>query len=129
MIYVLLATVCDVMPLRKINRIIALTALKNFDINKNIAFNELFNLNNKKNKLNINDLGYLIGPILNAGGRLGKSSYASELLSSTNLEVITNKFNELIKLNNKRKEIETLIFEEINFQKIEDEHNGCYHLL
>ena len=122
LIYVLLATVCDVMPLRKINRIIALTALRDFDINKNMAFNELFNLNNKKNKLTINDLGYLIGPILNAGGRLGKSSYASELLSSTNLEVINTKSNELIKLNNKRKEIETLILEEINFQKIEDEN-------
>ena len=43
LIYVLLATVCDVMPLRKLNRLIALNALKNFDINKNLAFNELFN--------------------------------------------------------------------------------------
>ena len=122
LIYVLLATVCDVMPLRKINRIIALTALRDFDINKNMVFNELFNLNNKKNKLSINDLGYLIGPILNAGGRLGKSSYASELLSSNNLEVINTKSIELIKLNNKRKEIETLILKEINFKKIEDEN-------
>ena len=53
LIYVLLATVCDVMPLRKLNRLIALTALKDFDIRKNIAINELFNLNDKKNKLNI----------------------------------------------------------------------------
>ena len=29
-----LATVCDVMPLRKLNRLIALNALKNFDIKK-----------------------------------------------------------------------------------------------
>ena len=123
LIYVLLATVCDVMPLRKLNRLIALTALKNFDINKNIAFNELFNLNKKKNKLNINDLGYLIGPILNAGGRLGKSNYATELLSSDNLEVVKIKSNELIKLNNKRKEIETLVLDEIDFQKIEKENN------
>ena len=71
LIYVLLATVCDVMPIRKINRLIALNAFKNFDIKQNIAFNELFILNNKKNKISINDLGYLIGPILNAGGRLG----------------------------------------------------------
>ena len=122
LIYVLLATVCDVMPLRKLNRFIALNVLKNFDVNKNLAFNELFNLNNKKNKLNINDLGYLIGPILNAGGRLGKSNYATELLSSDNLEVINIKSNELIKLNNKRKEIETLVLEEINFEKIEKEN-------
>jgi len=122
LIYVLLATVCDVMPIRKLNRLIAITALKNFDINKNIAFNTLFNLNDKKSKLNINDLGYLIGPILNAGGRLGKSDYATELLSSDNIDIINIRSTELIKLNNKRKEIETLVLDEIDFQKIEDEN-------
>ena len=121
LIYVLLATVCDVMPIRKLNRLIALIVLKNFDINKNIAFNELFNLNNKVNKININDLGYLIGPILNAGGRLGKSSYASELLSSDDLNFVNTRSKELIELNNKRKKIESLIMSEINFQKIENE--------
>ena len=122
LIYVLLATVCDVMPIRKLNRLIAITTLRDFDINKNIAFNTLFNLNNKKNKLNINDLGYLIGPILNAGGRLGKSSYATELLSSDNMDIINIRSNELIKLNNKRKEIETLVLDEIDFQNIEYEN-------
>ena len=122
LIYALLATVCDVMPIRKLNRLIALVVLKNFDIDKNIAFRELFNLNNKKNKLSINDLGYLIGPILNAGGRLGKSHYATELLSSDDLEIVSIKSNELIKLNNKRKEIETLILNEIDFQNIENEN-------
>jgi single-stranded-DNA-specific exonuclease len=122
LIYVLLATVCVVMPLRKLNRHIALFTLKNFDINKNIAFKELLSLNNKKNKLNINDLGYLIGPILNAGGRLGKSNFASELLSSDDLEVVNIKSNELIELNNKRKKIETLILNEIDFNQIEKEN-------
>mgnify|MGYP001345117160 CR=1 FL=1 len=122
LIYVLLATVCDVMPIRKLNRLIAITALKNFDINKNIAFKELFNLIGKKDKLNINDLGYLIGPILNAGGRLGKSNFASELLSSNNIELVNMKSNELIKLNNQRKKIENLILDGIDFYKIESEN-------
>ena len=122
LIYVLLATVCDVMPLRKLNRIITINALKNFDITQNLAFNALFTLSNKKNKININDLGYLIGPILNAGGRLGKSNYATEFLSSNNHEIITNRLNDLIKLNNKRKEIETLILNDIDFKKIEEEN-------
>jgi len=122
LIYVLLATVCDVMPLRKLNRLIALSALKNFDITKNLPLNTLFELNNKKNKININDLGYLIGPILNAGGRLGKSEYATELLSSNNDLVIKDRSNHLIRLNSKRREIETLILSEIDFQKIEKEN-------
>jgi single-stranded-DNA-specific exonuclease len=122
LIYVLLATVCDVMPLRKLNRLIALVVLKDFNIDQNITFKELFNLNNKKNKLNINDLGYLIGPILNAGGRLGKSSYATELLSSDNLNFVNIRSNELIKLNNKRKKIEALTLNEIDFQNIENKN-------
>ena len=122
LIYVLLATVCDVMPLRKINRLIALIALKNFDMNKNKAIKKLFYLHNKKNKININDLGYLIGPILNAGGRLGKSDFASELLASDDLKNINDKSNELIKLNDKRKKIESLIIDNIDFQKIEKEN-------
>ncbi|WP_415285340.1 single-stranded-DNA-specific exonuclease RecJ [Candidatus Pelagibacter sp. Uisw_130] len=122
LIYVLLATVCDVMPLRKLNRLIALNALKNFDIKKNLPLNTLFELNEKKNKININDLGYLIGPILNAGGRLGKSQYATELLSSNNAHVVTNRSTHLIRLNDKRKEIETLVLNEIDFEKIEKEN-------
>ena len=121
LIYVLLATVCDVMPLRKLNRLISINALKEFKINNNYAFSKLFNLNNKNNKLNINDLGYLVGPILNAGGRLGKSNYATELLSSNDLEIIDNRSVELIKLNNKRKNIETIIINEIDFEKIQNE--------
>jgi single-stranded-DNA-specific exonuclease len=122
LIYVLLATVCDVMPLRKLNRLIALNALKNFDITKNLPLNTLFQLNEKKNKITVNDLGYLIGPILNAGGRLGKSQYATELLSSDNNQIVNDRSNNLIRLNNKRKEIETLVLDEIDFQEIEKEN-------
>ena len=120
LIYVLLATVCDVMPIRKLNRLIAINALNNFDIEKNLPIKTLFELNNKKNKININDLGYLIGPILNAGGRLGKSEYATEVLSSSNDKIINDKCKDLIKLNEKRKHIESLILNEINFKKIEE---------
>ncbi|MDB9799888.1 single-stranded-DNA-specific exonuclease RecJ [Candidatus Pelagibacter sp.] len=121
LIYVLLATVCDVMPLRRINRLIALNALKDFNITKNLPLNTLFELCKKKNKININDLGYLIGPILNAGGRLGKSKYATELLSSNNDQVVKDRSKYLIKLNDKRKKIEDLILNEIDFKKIEKE--------
>ena len=122
LIYVLLATVCDVMPIRKLNRLISIIALKEFNIETNLAIKELFNLNNKKSKININDLGYLIGPILNAGGRLGKSNYATELLSSDDPKIINERSIELIKLNEKRKKIETIIMNEINFFDIEQEN-------
>jgi single-stranded-DNA-specific exonuclease len=124
LIYVLLATVCDVMPLRKLNRLISIKALNEFNIKKNPAFEKLYKLNDKKNKININDLGYLIGPILNAGGRLGKSNYATELLSSINNKIINEKSIELNRLNIKRREIETKILNTINFDKIEKENQN-----
>ena len=105
------------------NRLIALEALKSFDINKNLAFKELFNLNNINHVLNINDLSFLIGPILNAGGRLGKSNYATELLSSENQEFINVKSLDLIDLNNKRKKIEAVTLENIDLKKIENEND------
>ena len=119
LIYVLLATVCDVMPLRKLNRLIAITALKEFNFNDNKVFSKIYELSKKKNKININDLGFLIGPILNSGGRLGKSNYAVELLSSENIQTIKQRSADLITLNNKRKEIEHATLEEINFDEIE----------
>ena len=122
LIYVLLATVCDVMPLRKLNRLIALNTIKNFNINDNIIFKTLYKLADKNNKLTVQDLGFFIGPIINSGGRLGKSMFATDLLSSNNPQHITVRSNELIKLNNKRKEIEKKILNEIDFKKIKYEN-------
>ena len=122
LIYVLLATVCDVMPMRKINKIIAKNVLKKFQIKDNIAFKSLLRFDKKKIKINIDDLGYVVGPIVNAGGRLGKSNYGTELLTSDNSQVINNRSDMLIDLNNKRKEIENIILSEVDFQKIKDEN-------
>ena len=119
LIYVLLATVCDVMPLRKLNRLIAIKALTNFNINNFQFFKEIYKSKEIKSKISIDDLGYLIGPILNSGGRLGKSNYATELLSSNDKNFISYKTGELIQLNERRKLIEQNILDEIDFSKID----------
>ena len=62
LIYVLLATVCDVMPLRKFNKILASNVIKNFKIENNLAFKTIFNQLGLKKKLAVDDLGFLIGP-------------------------------------------------------------------
>ena len=121
LIYVLLATICDVMSLRKINKIIASDVINNFNIKDNQAFNYLFQQFEINRKLNVGDLGYLIGPIINAGGRLGFSSYGTELLTSDNPEIIKKRSIQLIKLNNKRKILEQNILNEIDFDKIKKE--------
>jgi single-stranded-DNA-specific exonuclease len=124
LIYVLLATICDVMPLRKINKIIAQNTIDNFKIQNNLALNHIFEQFNLKKKLTIDDLGFLIGPIINSGGRLNKSNYGVELLSTDNLEIIKDRSSKLIALNNKRKILEQSILGEIDFKKIKKENKN-----
>ncbi len=125
LIYVLLATICDVMPLRKLNKLISIIALKEFRFEDNQTLRQLFDLSNKKNKINISDLGFLIGPILNSGGRLGKSNYATELLSSNNLQIIKQRSEQLISLNIKRRTIENIILDNLDFKKIVSENENA----
>jgi len=122
LIYVLLATICDVMPLRKINRIIAHNTIDNFKIQNNTALNYIFDQYNLKKNLTIDDLGFLIGPIINAGGRLNNSNYGVELLTTDNIQIIKDRTKKLIQLNNKRKIIEQNILDEIDFKKIKNEN-------
>ena len=122
LIYVLLALVCDVMPLRKINRSIALNLIKNFNIKDNIVFKTLYELSEKKKNLTIDDLGFFIGPIINSGGRLSNSLIAANLLISNNLPFIKDQSKKLIQLNNKRREVEDKILSNIDFELIEKEN-------
>jgi len=124
LIYVLLATICDVMPLRKINKIIAHNAIDNFKIQNNLALKHIFEKYNLKKKLTVDDLGFLIGPIINSGGRLNNSNYGVELLSAEDLNIIKDRFNKLNNLNNKRKLIEQNILDEIDFEKINKQNKN-----
>jgi single-stranded-DNA-specific exonuclease len=122
LIYVLLATICDVMPLRKINKTIAQNTIDDFNLKDNIALNYIFDQLSLKKKISIDDLGFLIGPIINSGGRLNYPNYAVDLLSSDNKKIIKNRADKLIILNNKRKKIEQTILSEIDFEKIKKEN-------
>ena len=124
LIYVVLATICDVMPLRKINKIITRNTLENFNLKNNAALSYVFNQYGINKKITVDDLGFLIGPIINAGGRLNSSNYGVELLTTNNEEIIKDRSNKLIELNNKRKKIEQDILNEIDFEKIRKKNNN-----
>ena len=124
LIYVLLATVCDVMPLRKINKIIAQNTINDFNLKDNVALNYIFEKFNLKKKISIDDLGFLIGPIINSGGRLNYPEYAVDLLSTDNDKIIKDRAEKLIILNNKRKQIEQNILNKIDFEKIKKENKN-----
>ena len=64
-----LATTCDVMPLRGLNRNIILKAIKEYNYKNSYFINYLITQTKKTNNFDYDDFGYLIGPILNSGGR------------------------------------------------------------
>jgi len=122
LIYVLLATVCDIMPLRYINRIIAKNILQNFNINESYFIKRIFEILKINRPLNIEDLGYLIGPIINSSGRIGDPKKAVNLLIATENDIIDKLTSELIELNTKRKDIEENIIKNLDFSKMNNKN-------
>ena len=118
LIYVLLASLCDVMPLRNLNRNIAIKVLNEFNIKNTYIINKIFTLKKINRPLEIEDLNFLIGPILNSAGRLNDPNIVVELLTNESLVIKEKILTELIKLNEKRKIIEEKSIKEYNFDLI-----------
>ena len=121
MIYVLLGTVADVMPMRGINKILAKNVLLHFDISKNLILKNLFKILEIKNRLTLNDLGYKIAPLINAAGRLENANVVIELFTTKLEEKIYKISNNLFKLNNRRKLIEDKILDKLDYLNLYNE--------
>ena len=75
-----LGTVCDVVPLVGLNRAIVKQGLKVIKSKKNLGLKTLLDICKIESNPSIYHLGYLIGPRINAGGRVGKCSHGANLL-------------------------------------------------
>lgn len=103
---VAMATVGDVMDLQGENRIIVKEGLKRIANTKNYGLRALIAVN-QLNPLAITayHIGFVIGPCLNAGGRLDTAYMALELLMSETKEEAESRAGELKALNESRKEM------------------------
>lgn len=111
--FVSLATVADVMPMRKINRSLCHIGLDTFSRKKIKYFNSILDFYKINRKLDIEDLSFLLCPILNSGGRLNDSKLSTTLLTTQNERLIETISNKLIKLNERRKKIEKIFINDI----------------
>lgn len=99
-----IATVCDVMELKGENRATVYHGIKAIENTDNIGLNALLARNELKGKpLSCYHLGFVIGPCLNASGRLDTASRAIELLMETDNAKALAMANELVELNGQRK--------------------------
>ncbi len=99
-----IATVCDVMELKGENRATVYHGIKAIENTDNIGLNALLARNELKGKpLSCYHLGFVIGPCLNASGRLDTAGRAIELLMETDNAKALAMANELVELNGQRK--------------------------
>ncbi len=80
---VALGTVCDVMPLTGLNRAFVSQGLKVMAQRRRLGLNVLADVARMDESPNVYHLGFLLGPRINAGGRVGKSGLGVELLTAT----------------------------------------------
>ncbi len=74
----------DIVPVTGENRIIAYYGLKQFNENPRPGFKAMLELANIKRELTVSDLVFIIGPRINAAGRIENGKKAVELLISDN---------------------------------------------
>ncbi len=101
-----LGTICDVVPLVGLNRAIVKQGLKIISLKKNLGLKTLIDLCKIETKPSTYHLGYVIGPRINAGGRVGKCSHGANLLLNNNPKESFQIASELEKYNSDRKKLE-----------------------
>lgn len=109
---VALGTVCDVMKLIGLNRVFVSQGLKVLQQRKNLGLKTLCDIAGLNEKPGCYHLGFVLGPRINAGGRVGKSSLGATLLSTLCPDEANTLAIELEKHNNERKVIEMVMIEE-----------------
>ena len=101
-----IATVGDVMKLQDENRLIVKYGLKKIGSTKNTGLRMLVEKNNlDMNNLSAYHIGFVIGPCLNAGGRLKSAKVALRMLLEQDPDRVSGLADELKELNDVRKDM------------------------
>ena len=115
---VALGTVADVARLKNLNRAFVTQGLKVMANGRNIGLVALAEAARLVKAPSCRDLGFALGPRINAGGRVGKSDLGVRLLTCTDLEEARAIAAELDRLNEERRAIETMVSEQASEQAL-----------
>jgi single-stranded-DNA-specific exonuclease len=106
---VALATVCDVVPLKGLNRAYVTQGLKVMARRENIGLAALADTARLKRRPDTHALGFLLGPRINAAGRIGDAGLALRLLTTRDRGEASQIAQELEAFNRERQEIEIAV--------------------
>lgn len=109
---VALGTICDVVPLTGVNRALVSQGLKVMAMRRNIGIATVLDMARSDEKPNAYSCGFIIGPRINAGGRVGKSDLGARLLSTEDELEVKYLATELEQYNAERKAIESMVLEQ-----------------
>jgi single-stranded-DNA-specific exonuclease len=109
---VALATVCDVVPLKGINRAFVVQGLKVLRNRQNPGLKALCDAAGVNKPPSPYTLGFILGPRINAGGRIGDPSLGARLLATPDATEAARIAQTLDALNRERREIEVRTVEE-----------------
>ncbi|MDX2112458.1 MAG: single-stranded-DNA-specific exonuclease RecJ [Alphaproteobacteria bacterium] len=109
---VALGTVADVVPLIGANRALVAQGLKVMAAKQNIGIRTLLQTARADGQLAAYHCGFILGPRINAGGRVGKSDLGVRILTSESEEEATMLAAELERYNEERRAIEAGVLEE-----------------
>lgn len=102
--FVSIATVCDVVDLVDENRVFVKNGLEMLNNTSNIGLKSLIEASGLEGKqISAYHLGFVIGPCLNATGRLESAKMGLKLLMEKDLTIAQNMAKEIVELNNSRK--------------------------
>ena len=113
-----LGTVCDVVPLIGLNRAIVKQGLKVLKFKKNLGLKTLLDICKIETTPTPYHLGYVIGPRINAGGRVGKCSHGANLLLNINPKNTFKIASELENYNKEGQLLEKVLLKEVLEQAI-----------
>jgi single-stranded-DNA-specific exonuclease len=109
---VALGTVADVAQLRGLNRAFVAQGLKIMSGRRNVGLDALITASRLNRAPVCSDLGFALGPRINAGGRVGKSDLGVRLLTTNDPDEAREIAEELDQLNNERRVIEAGVQEQ-----------------
>lgn len=103
--YAAIGTIADLVPLKDENRVLAYYGLQSLTGSHTPGLQALKNICGIEGKVSEEDVGFMIGPRLNAVGRLRDASLAVELLLSESLEEAGELAEEIDSINQERQKI------------------------
>jgi single-stranded-DNA-specific exonuclease len=109
---VALGTVCDVVPLTGINRALVTQGLKVMAKRRSIGLTALADVARLKERPGAYHCGFLLGPRVNAGGRVGEANLGVRLLTAEDPREGAEIAQRLDQLNDERRAIEQTMLEE-----------------